>query len=187
MKRKFEDKIIKVIDKMKFSPRVFGTILSNCTMFNTLILQNDKRINITEVTDGYSYVNACITKYQDMIVSYNKQKKPTKLFHDELEKNNKLLTEYENRLLKLLEKELPFTKEIIMNGGTHIIITNKMFHSLEGPCIYNDDWEHNKENYYINDELLDKDDWNKHPMVRSIKINKLIKKINKKNKLMRKN
>lgn len=179
MKRRFEDKIIKIIDKMKFSPRVFSAILPNCTMFKFLILNNNKIIDISEITDGYLFTNACITKYEDMIVSYNKQKKPTKLFHDELNRNKKLLTEYENNLSKVLEKELPLIKEIIMNNGTHLIINNKMFHSLEGPCVYNDDLENNNSIYFINDELLNEEDWKKHPMVRSIKLNKLIKKINR--------
>jgi len=182
VERKFEDKLIKIIDKNKFSPRLFSVILSNCVFFKTLILNNNKKIDITDITDSYSYVNACIQKYEDMIVSYRSQKKPTKLFIDELDKNRKLLIEYENKLLKVLEKELPLTKEIILTRNTHIIINNKILHNIEGPCIYNDDLsEIDNRLYFINDEYIDEEDWKRHPLVRRKKLNKLIKKIKKKN------
>ena len=179
MKRKFEDKIIKIIDKIKFSPRVFSTILVNFTEFKILILNNNKKIDISEITDGYSYVNSCITKYESMIVKYNTERKPTKLFHEELEKNKKLLIEYENRLIKVLDKELPFIKEIITNHGTHILINNKMFHSLDGPSIYNDDWSIQKTYYFINDENIEENEWKRSPYVREHRIRNIIKKIDK--------
>lgn len=176
---RFEDKLCKVIDKLKFSPSVFSFILSNCIYFKYLILQNNKKIDISEITNGYNYISSCINKYESLIVKYNIERKPTKLFHDELKKNIKLLTDYENRLLNVLEKELPSIKEIITIQNTHILINKKMLHNLDSPCIYNNDWNDSNPLYYINDVPLTEEDWKKHPLVRTFRINKIIKKINK--------
>jgi len=186
MKNKFEDKIIKIIDKYKFSQTLFNVIISNYSTFKTLVLQNNKELDVSEITNGYSYINKCIDKYESMIVKYNIERKPTKLFYDEINKNKKLLIEFENKILKLLDKELPLTKEIITNQGTHILINNKMLHNLDGPSVYNDDWTPQKTYYFINDKNIEENEWKRSPYVREHRIRNIIKKIDKnRNKIIR--
>ena len=157
----------------------------NGNFFNIkkIILRNGDIIDLENISGRLMYITTNIKKYDDLIVSYRIEGKPTQLF--QIEKNNLLETEKNlyNNILNHLEKHLLRAKEIIFyntndltkieGNDIHILISDKSLHSLEYPAIYSETYS--VKYFFINGEQIEESEWNRHPIVRTYRIKSILK------------
>jgi len=176
-----ENKFGNILTDLKIKNPLFNILFYSMYFHYSLILKNNNIIDTYKYSSIIQYSKESIKKYDEMIEKYRLEKKSTSFLISERDKLVDIALEYEKELMNILKNNLSNTKEIIFdNNGkkTHLILNNKQLHNLNGPSTYSDTINE----YYINNEYLTEEEWNKHPLVRSHKINRLIKKTKFKNK-----
>lgn len=155
---------------------LFNLLLVDSIYLYQLVLNNNNKINVYELTNSLQTL-----KYRiDAILSSTIGMKVKNNSLDEL---NLLYDETSNELAIILKEFLPKTTELIFQYGSdkilHVLIKKNKIHCLTGPAVFSENEEYKY--YYINDEVVEYEDFNKHPQVKILKILKIKKRI-KKNK-----